>query len=144
MNGMSISKLAGKTGLTTATIRYYERAGLLSEPQRTFANHRRYRNAHLYELNAVMEARRAGFSVAEIRQMRRQARGKVLQPENVLRFVTRKVAQVDAKLARLQWQRDFLLSMRDQCGKQGCHWWQNSPDNQCTEHTVLTGSLTLE
>ena len=42
MNGVRISDLAETVGVATSTTRYYERIGLVPEPQRTPAGYRQY------------------------------------------------------------------------------------------------------
>ena len=42
MNGMTIGKVALRTGVGIETIRYYERRGLISEPARRTSGYREY------------------------------------------------------------------------------------------------------
>jgi MerR family mercuric resistance operon transcriptional regulator len=66
---MTIGRLAaaGRTPLTTA--RYYERAGLLPQPERTSGGQRNYTDDHLRRLLFIRRARDFEFSIEEIRAL---------------------------------------------------------------------------
>lgn len=66
---MSIGELALRTGSKVETIRYYERAGLMSDPPRTFGGHRIYDEAHYKRLSFICRGRALGFPMAEIKSM---------------------------------------------------------------------------
>ena len=53
----SIGELSKRTKVKVPTIRYYEEMGLLSEPERTEGNQRRYDVAGLERLSFVKHAR---------------------------------------------------------------------------------------
>ena len=63
---LSIGKVSAITGVTTDTIRYYERRGLLPKPARTAAGYRQYSDGVVNRLSLVRNAQRFGFSLAEI------------------------------------------------------------------------------
>src|SRR5947209_6978872 len=42
MDGLRISELAGRAGVATSTVRYYERVGLMPGPERTASGYRSY------------------------------------------------------------------------------------------------------
>jgi MerR family transcriptional regulator, copper efflux regulator len=66
MAGLTIGRVAGRTGVTTDTIRYYERRGLLSAPARTPSGYRQYPDTVVNRIALVRNAQRFGFSLAEI------------------------------------------------------------------------------
>ncbi|MDD9744873.1 MULTISPECIES: MerR family transcriptional regulator [Marinovum] len=66
-SGLKRSELARLTGCNLETIRYYETVGLMPEPPRSPAGHRRYGAVHVERLGFIMRARELGFSMAEIR-----------------------------------------------------------------------------
>lgn len=69
MEGLRIGELAGRLDLNTQTIRYYERIGLLPEPERTEAGYRIYKEEDERRLNFVKNARNAGLSLGEIKEV---------------------------------------------------------------------------
>lgn len=66
-SGLRRSDLARQTGCNLETIRYYESVGLMPDPPRSAAGHRRYGQGHVERLSFVMRARELGFSMEEIR-----------------------------------------------------------------------------
>jgi MerR family mercuric resistance operon transcriptional regulator len=65
----AIGELASLTGVRIETIRYFERIGLLSHPQRTAGGHRLFSAADRDRLNFVRRAREMGFSQAHVRAL---------------------------------------------------------------------------
>lgn len=66
---MRIGELAARAGLTPKTLRFYESAGVLPEPDRRPSGYRDYGDAALARLRFVKAAQAAGLSLAEIRQV---------------------------------------------------------------------------
>ncbi|MEP5176848.1 MerR family transcriptional regulator, partial [Marinobacter alexandrii] len=66
VNPLTIGGLAKATGVHVETIRYYQRRGLLSEPQRPPGGIRRYGSADIDRLTFVKSAQNLGFSLDEI------------------------------------------------------------------------------
>jgi MerR family mercuric resistance operon transcriptional regulator len=60
-------ELARRTGVNAETIRYFERIGMLTEPQRTEGGHRIYDDSHVRTLGFVKRARGLGFAPQEVR-----------------------------------------------------------------------------
>lgn len=65
---MKISELATKTGLSIDTIRFYEKKGLLNDQhvQRQANAYRVYTDAAVERLRLIQQAKRLGFTLAEI------------------------------------------------------------------------------
>jgi DNA-binding transcriptional MerR regulator len=66
---LSIGALAKRTGVKVPTIRYYEQAGLLDEPERTSGNQRRYGQHDAERLSFIRHARDLGFPLEAIREL---------------------------------------------------------------------------
>jgi len=66
---LSISDVAELTGLTTHTLRYYERAGLLLVPvDRASSTHRRYTEADVGWVRFLTKLRSTGMPIATVRE----------------------------------------------------------------------------
>jgi len=63
---MLIGELAAAAGLPSQTIRFYERKGLLPEPEREANGYRTYAASTLARLHFVQTAQAAGLTLAEI------------------------------------------------------------------------------
>ncbi len=66
MGNFAIGEVARRAGLRTSTLRYYEDAGLLEAPDRVNGR-RRYGPSVLPQLRAIQVAKRAGFTLSEVR-----------------------------------------------------------------------------
>lgn len=63
---MKISELADHAGVTTSSIRYYERIGLLPSPSRTGNGYRAYDDDSLTRVVFVTQAKRIGLTLEQI------------------------------------------------------------------------------
>lgn len=66
---MSIGVLAARTGLSVATIRYYEDEGLLPPAQRRASGHRSYTESAVEHLQRIRTLRDLGIPVERIRAL---------------------------------------------------------------------------
>ncbi|MCB1006183.1 MAG: heavy metal-responsive transcriptional regulator [Acidimicrobiales bacterium] len=66
---MRIGELAGQSGVTAKTIRFWESAGLLADPERTASGYRDYAPEVVDRLRFIRHAQTAGLTLAEIRQV---------------------------------------------------------------------------
>lgn len=61
-----IGQLANAAGVHVETIRYYERLGLIAQPQKPLAGFRRYPITTLNQLHFIKRAQTLGFTLEEI------------------------------------------------------------------------------
>lgn len=66
---MLIGELADALDLPPETVRFYERRGLLPEPQRATNGYRLYSDAALHRLRFIRTAQAAGLTLTEIRSI---------------------------------------------------------------------------
>jgi MerR family transcriptional regulator, copper efflux regulator len=64
---MRSGQLARLSGLSTDTLRHYERLGLLLLPQRTSGNYREYPPTSRRRIELIQRALTVGFSLAELK-----------------------------------------------------------------------------
>jgi MerR family copper efflux transcriptional regulator len=109
---MRIGELAAAGGVRAATLRYYERRGLLPRPLRTAAGYRTYNDAALGQLRLIRWAKGLGFTLREIRELARvsaehaEGRGAAVRDR-----ARRKLQEVDARLGQLQAMRAQLEAL---------------------------------
>lgn len=65
----SIGEVSRQTGVKVPTIRYYEQSGLMSEPDRSEGNQRRYGKSDVERLVFIRHARDLGLSIEAIRDL---------------------------------------------------------------------------
>jgi DNA-binding transcriptional MerR regulator len=102
---LTIGQVAERAGLNASAIRYYEREGLLPAPERQ-GGQRRYTDETVRRLQVIDIAKRAGFSLDEARMLLDGA------PEP-RELVDRKLAEVEALIARAEAMRAWLLKARE-------------------------------
>lgn len=66
---MMIGELARRARVNVQTVRYYERRGLLPDPQRTPAGYREYADAAVDRMRFIRRAQELGFTLSEITEL---------------------------------------------------------------------------
>lgn len=67
--GLKIGEVARLAGCQTVTIRFYEKKGLLKNPERTSANYRLYDKEDIERLRFILHCRQNGIKLEDIRQL---------------------------------------------------------------------------
>jgi MerR family transcriptional regulator, mercuric resistance operon regulatory protein len=67
--GLRSGQVAAAAGVNLQTLRYYERRGLLTEPDRTLGGHRLYPPEAVTVLRVIKTAQRLGFTLDEIAEL---------------------------------------------------------------------------
>lgn len=115
---MKISEVAALAGVPTATVRYYERRGLIAEAARTTAGYRQYGPDAARRLRFIKHAQELGFALDEIQQMLALS---IDDPESCARVeaTTReKIRAVRQRLAELQRLERTLQDLARACEQQ--------------------------
>nr|WP_218021439.1 MerR family transcriptional regulator [Nocardia acidivorans] len=107
---MRTGELAAAAGVNVQTLRYYERRGLLAEPERTLGGHRLYPDGALTVLRLIKAAQRLGFTLEQVAELLEGTRvGSNRRADAGLRArVSGKLSEIDAELAELTEVRDTL------------------------------------
>ena len=64
---LSRGALASRSGVNSETIRYYEKIGLMPDPNRSAGGHRIYEREHVKRLSFIRRTRDLGFTLKEVR-----------------------------------------------------------------------------
>lgn len=113
---MRSSELAEQAGVNVQTLRYYERRGLLPQPERLDSGYRTYGPDAVRIVRFVRHAQRLGFSLEEIDTLLELSAGGPASCEAARELATAKVAELEDKLASVTAMRDSLLRLIDTCG----------------------------
>ena len=115
MPEMRIGEVAARSDLATSAIRYYESEGLIPRPARR-SGHRVYDESVLDRLALIELAKRAGFTVAEIKKLQ-AGFSSARPPSERWRALTRaKLAQLDERIAEAERMKKVLRAvMRCRC-----------------------------
>lgn len=117
---LTVSALARRVGIGPDTVRYYEKAGLLPEPERTAADYRSYDESAIDRLRFIQGAQRLGLRLREIKTLldvRDTGRCPCEPAGHLLRT---HIAEIDRELDRLQALRGELVSMAERLPTQDC------------------------
>jgi MerR family redox-sensitive transcriptional activator SoxR len=106
---LSIGQVARTVGIRTSAIRYYERVGVLPEPERE-SGQRRYSPETVRRLQILGIAQRAGFTLDEAAVLLGTRNGGTPANEQLRALAQQKLPEVDALIARAQAMRDWLAT----------------------------------
>jgi MerR family mercuric resistance operon transcriptional regulator len=115
MRGLTIGKLAAGAGVHLETVRYYERIGLMPEPERTEGGHRSYAAAHVRRLTFIRRSRELGFAIDDVRALLELAEPGRVSCGKVQKIAARHLHSVRAKLADLARMEKLLAETVAQC-----------------------------
>jgi DNA-binding transcriptional MerR regulator len=100
--GLRSGQLAAAAGVNLQTLRYYERRGLLAEPDRTLGGHRVYASETVTVLRVIKAAQRLGFTlddVAALLEAGRHHHGRRVK-DGLQAHAAAKLAEVEASMRR--------------------------------------------
>lgn len=104
---LTIGQVAERAGLNVSAIRYYEAQGLLPEAPRV-AGQRRYTDDTLARLGVIDIAKRAGFSLDDVRVLLRSADAGEPAHTQLQELAERKLPEVEELIERAQAVRRWL------------------------------------
>ena len=111
---MTIGQIARLAGLSPRAVRFYESEGLLPPAQRTASGYRLYAEHDLELLRLVAQLRRAGLSLADVREVIRLREYGVPPPDRVIALLEARIAEVDRGLDSLHEARLRLVDVLHQ------------------------------
>jgi Hg(II)-responsive transcriptional regulator len=115
MDHMSVGELAKSAGVHTETIRYYEREGLMPEPDRTSGGHRMFANSDLTRLHFIQRAKACGFTLREVKELLYLRESDLATCTDVREKAEQKLAETDRKLKSLTELRKHLKQLIEDC-----------------------------
>jgi DNA-binding transcriptional MerR regulator len=95
------STLASLAGVSTDTLRYYERRGLLPRPPRDRNGYRRYPSTALARVRVIQRALDAGFTVADLTRVLKERDAGGAPCRDVFRIAQTRLAELESRIADL-------------------------------------------
>lgn len=95
----TISIAAKKSGVNIETIRYYQRIGLITEPEKPLSGFRVYPDSVIDRIHFIQRAQMLGFSLAEIKHLLELENGDC---EQTRELAEQKLALINHKIEDLQ------------------------------------------
>ena len=99
------------------TLRYYERRGLLREPERSESGYRAWEAEAVRTVRFVKRAQRLGFTLREIEALLELAAGGPEGCDAARALAVEKIGELDTKLVALQAMRDSLRQLVESCSR---------------------------
>lgn len=102
---MQIAELARRAGVKVSTVRFYERSGVLDEPERTAGGYRDYRESDVLRMRFLRRGQELGFTLAELHEFDRLSqtvRAGSVSAGDVAEAAEQKLREIDEKVADLQ------------------------------------------
>jgi MerR family mercuric resistance operon transcriptional regulator len=112
-DGLTIGVFASEAGVNVETIRFYQRKGLVREPNRTFGSIRRYNGTDVARVRFVKAAQRLGFTLEEIGELLKLDDG--THCSEAARLGAVRLADVRARLADLARMEVALAKLVSKC-----------------------------
>lgn len=98
---LKIGEAAARAEVNVQTLRYYERRGLIAEPERTAAGYRLYPPETVPLVRFIKRAQELGFSLGEIEQLLDLRIDRVSSCEEVQALAEAKIDAIDDKIRQL-------------------------------------------
>ncbi len=103
-----IGEMARRAGVKVSTLRYYDACGLLPPAHRAESGYRLYTPEQLERLQFILEARRLGLNLRQIRQVLALSQEGQEPCKRVAPLLQRMVARLNERIIQLRTRRDAL------------------------------------
>ena len=114
MKVMKIGEVAKLSGTGIETIRFYEREGLLLEPERRPSGYRQYDESTVERLDFIRRAKELGFTLAEIKELLELSFAHS-NCEHIRQRAEDKITDIESKIRNLQQMKRSLRKIVERC-----------------------------
>lgn len=116
---MKIGQVAREAGVHIDTVRYYERRGLLDEPDRTRAGYREYPAEAVRLIRFIKRAQELGFTLHEVEELLRLREDQSATCAEVRDAARAKIADIEHKVESLLAMKQALTLLVRSCTRDG-------------------------
>jgi len=113
---LTIGRIAAGAGVNVETVRYYQRRGLIEEPEKAFGRYRHYPPATITRIRFIKKAQEVGFTLKDIAQLLH------LDSETacvtIREFAAQKVTLIGNEISELKSMHTALSRLVRECDKQ--------------------------
>jgi MerR family copper efflux transcriptional regulator len=99
MGGLTIGRFAAAAGVSVETVRFYQRKGLLDQPERRTSGFREYSDGDQLRLAFIRRARALGFTLGEIADLLGPAEAR--SAHDITRAAEAKLEAISAQISEL-------------------------------------------
>lgn len=119
MKLLSRSQLAQKVNVNIETLRYYERRGLIPEPQRKDSGYRQYSPDYVVRLHFIQKAKALGFTLQEIKELLSLRVDPQTSCDEVKERAEAKLSEIEQKITALKKMKNALHKLAASCHSGG-------------------------
>ncbi|HEV2912310.1 MAG TPA: heavy metal-responsive transcriptional regulator [Pyrinomonadaceae bacterium] len=132
--GFRSGELARMAGISTDTLRHYERKGVLPRPRRSMNGYREYDTGALERVRLVRRALAVGFTLSELGEILRERDGGRPPCRRVRELAAAKLSDMETRLGEMIATRDELRATLE-------HWDTRLAKTAAGEPAALLDSL---
>lgn len=114
---MRIGEVATQAGVNVQTIRFYERRGLLRQPQRLRSGYRDYPPNAVQVVRLIKQLQEHGFTLNEIAALLQLQETRTMQTPELRAQMEAKLNSLEVKIQALQTMRDKLKALTEQLAR---------------------------
>lgn len=115
MKHLKIGEVAKQSEVGIETIRYYEREGLLAEPDRRPSGYRQYDDTVIARLRFIRRTKELGFTLSEIKELLSLRFDTSTRCEHVRERAEHKIADIEQRIRALQKMKRSLKQIISEC-----------------------------
>lgn len=112
---MKIGEVATRADVSVATVRYYERRGLLKEPPRSSTGYRNFGSEAADRIRFIKQAQRLGFTLEEIKELLALRVERHLACDPVKQQAEAKIADIATRVRELTRMKHVLETLVASC-----------------------------
>ena len=124
MKSFTIGQVAKQAGVGVETVRFYEREGLLEEPERRESGYRQFDEDVVDRLRFIRRAKELGFTLKEIKELLGLRVDPATTCADVKQRAEEKVSDIENKIRTLQRMKRALVKLTKECRS-------NGPTSEC-------------
>jgi Hg(II)-responsive transcriptional regulator len=130
MEVLTIGQLAKQAGVGVETIRFYEREGLLAEPERRPSGYRQYAPEVVRRVRFIRHAKELGFALKEVQELLELRVDPISTCADVRKHAHAKIADIEGRILALARMKAVLERLARSCRGRG-------PTSECPILEVL-------
>jgi MerR family mercuric resistance operon transcriptional regulator len=119
MKPLTIGQVAKRAGIGVETVRFYEREGLLEEPERKPSGYRQFDEGIVARLRFIRRAKELGFTLHEIKELLSLKLDPSTTCADVKNRAEAKIADIEAKVDSLMRMKQALVKLTKACRGSG-------------------------
>lgn len=114
---LTIGVLARKTGVGVETIRFYERKGLIRQPNKMSGGYRQYNEEDAKKIIFIKKTQNLGFTLKEILEILKLNTNSYNTCSEIKTKTDRKLVEIESKIKDLQKIKRALVELACACGE---------------------------